>query len=72
MSGIQYALDIKSIGNFEHQNNISANVYGCEDKKNLIVRYYHRDLCKTSREFIIYYCWWKISLCIGERLEQTD
>ena len=31
-SGIQYPVDIKDIGEFEHQNNISVNVYGCEDK----------------------------------------
>ena len=30
MSGIQYPVDI---GKFEHQNNISVNVYGYEDKK---------------------------------------
>ena len=29
MSGIQYLVDIKDIGKFEHQNNISVNVYGC-------------------------------------------
>ena len=28
MSGIQYHVDIKDIGKFEHQNNISVNVYG--------------------------------------------
>ena len=33
MSGIQYPVDIKDIGKFEHQNNISANFYGYEDKK---------------------------------------
>ena len=33
MSGIQYPVDIKDIGKFEHQNNISVNVYGYEDKK---------------------------------------
>ena len=33
MSGIQYPLDIKTIGKFEHQNNISVNVYGHKDKK---------------------------------------
>ena len=33
MSGIQYPADIKDIGKFEHQSNISVNVYGCEDKK---------------------------------------
>ena len=33
MSGIQYPIDIKDIGKFEHQNNISVNVYGYEDKK---------------------------------------
>ena len=33
MSGIQYTVDIKDIGKFEHQNNISVNVYVCEHKK---------------------------------------
>ena len=33
MSGIQYPTDIKDIGKFEHQSNITVNVYGCEDKK---------------------------------------
>ena len=32
MSGIQYHVDIKNIGKLEHQNNISVNVYECEDK----------------------------------------
>ena len=33
MSGIQYPVDIKDIGKFEKQYNISVNVYGYEDKK---------------------------------------
>ena len=33
MSGVKYPVDIKGIDKFEHQNNISVNVYGCEDKK---------------------------------------
>ena len=33
MSGIQYTVGIKDIGKFEHQNNISVNVYVCEHKK---------------------------------------
>ena len=33
MSGIQYPVDIKGISRFEHQNNISVNVYGYKDKK---------------------------------------
>ena len=33
MFGIQYPVDIKDIGKFEHQHNISVNVYGYEDKK---------------------------------------
>ena len=33
MSGIQCPVDIKDIGKFERQNNISVNVYGFEDKK---------------------------------------
>ena len=33
MPGVQYPKDIKDIGKFEHQNNISVNVYGWEEKK---------------------------------------
>ena len=33
ISGTQYPVYIKDIGKFEHQNNISVNVYGYEDKK---------------------------------------
>ena len=33
MSGIQYPVDIKNISKFEHQNNISINVYVYDDKK---------------------------------------
>ena len=38
MSGIQYPVDIKDINKFEHQNNISVNVYGYEDKKIFLLR----------------------------------
>ena len=57
MSEIQYPVGIRDTGRFEHQNNISVNVYRYEDKKNLPVTYYHFSCCKTSREFIIYHCW---------------
>ena len=33
MSGIQYPVGIKDIGKFKHQNNISVNVYGHQNKK---------------------------------------
>ena len=33
ISGIQYPVDIKDISKFEHQNNISVNLCGYEDKK---------------------------------------
>ena len=55
MSGIQYPVDIKDINKFEHQNNVSVNVYGYEDKKNLPVTYYHHDHCKSSCKFIIHH-----------------
>ena len=38
MSGIQYPVDIKDVGKFEHQNNISVNVYGYEDEKIFALR----------------------------------
>ena len=43
MSGIQYPVDMKDIGTFEHQNNISVNIYERKGKRNLSVKYYHRD-----------------------------
>ena len=33
MSGIQYPVDIKGNGKFEHQNNINVNVCGMKIKK---------------------------------------
>ena len=48
MSGVKYPVDIKDIGKFEHQDNISANVYGYEDKKIFPL-------------FIIYHCWRNIA-----------
>ena len=71
MSGIQYPVDIKHIGKFEHQNNISVKYMSTKIKKNLPITYYHHGRSKTSREFIIYHCRWKTSSRIGERLEQT-
>ena len=47
MSGIQYPVDIKDINKFEYQNNISVNVYGYQDKKNLPITYYHHDPYKA-------------------------
>ena len=38
MSGIQYPVDIKDIGKFEYQTNITVNVYGYEDKKIFLLR----------------------------------
>ena len=33
MSGVKYPIEIKYIDKFEHQNNISVNFSGCENKK---------------------------------------
>ena len=33
MSGVKYPVEIKYIDKFEHQNNISVNFSGCENKK---------------------------------------
>ena len=33
MSVAKHSVDMKDIDKLEHQNNISADVYGCEDKK---------------------------------------
>ena len=68
MTGIQYPVDIKDIGKFEHQSNISVNIYGYKDKKDFPNTYYHRGRWKKSHDVILYSCWWKISLLIDERL----
>ena len=31
--GVKHPVDMKDNEKFEHQNNTSVNVYGCEDKK---------------------------------------
>ena len=33
ISGVKHSVNIKDIDKFGHQNNISVNVFGCEDKK---------------------------------------
>ena len=38
MVGVRYPVDIKVIWKFEHQNNISVNVYGYKDKKLFLLR----------------------------------
>ena len=70
MSGIQYPVDIKDIGKFEYQNNISVNVYVYEDKKIFPLRITTMTTA-SHHKFIIYHCWQNISLRIGERLDQT-
>ena len=74
MTGIQYPVDIKDIGEFEHQNNISVNVYAYEDKKIFPPRllqditwiYYISPLVKSS---ITYWCttwanWYRVNSII--------
>ena len=60
-SGIQYPVDIKEIRKFEHQNNISVNVYGYEDKKIFPLRI--TTMTAASHHVNL--------LCIGKRFEQT-
>ena len=38
MSEVKYPVDIKHIDKFGYQNNISVNVYGCEDKQIFLLR----------------------------------
>ena len=58
MSGIRYVVDMKDIGKFEHQNDVSVNVYEYEDKNIFPLRIYQRDRCKTSSEFLpILFAW---------------
>ena len=78
MSGIQYPVEIKDIGKLEHQNNISVNVYGHEDKKisplqittmtiAKITWTYHISL--LSKHLITYLCktwadWYQVNIII--------
>ena len=70
-SGIKYFVDTKAIGNLNIKTALVLMSIGTKINKNLPVTYYYCDHCKISRKFIIYHCWQNISLCIGERLEQT-
>ena len=58
VTGIQYPVDIKDIGKFEHQANITVNVYGYEDKKIFPLRITTTTVARIylfAREFIIYH-----------------
>ena len=57
MSGVKYPVDIKDIGKFKHQDNISANVYGYEDKKIFPL-------------FIIHHCWRNIAYVLVKDLRR--
>ena len=58
MFGIQYPADIKDIGKFQQENNISVNVYGYKDKKIFLLgittmnfaRHHVNLLCITAGE----------------------
>ena len=63
MSEVKYTVDIKDISTFQHQNNISLNVYECEDKKNFLLHITTMSILDIT---------WNISLRIAERLEQND
>ena len=66
MSGIQNPVGIKDISKFEHQINISVNIYGYKDIK--------KSSCYalTTRHYVnlLYFTAGK-KTCIGESLEQT-
>ena len=57
MSGVKYPVDIKDIGKFKHQDNISDNVYGYEDKKIFPL-------------FIIHHCWRNIAYVLVKDLRR--
>ena len=69
MSRIKYSVDIKDIENLSIKTTLVLMSMSTKIKK--VFPYYYRDHCKISCKFIIYHCWQNISLCIGERLEQT-
>ena len=59
-SGIQYLVGIEDIGKCQHQNNISVNVYGYEDKKISSLRITTMSVARDHVNL----------LCIGESLDQ--
>ena len=72
MSRVKYPVDIKDIDKFEHQNNISVNLYECEDKKifpllitNLDIARHHVNLLYISAGETYHYV-------LLKNLEQTD
>ena len=56
MSGIQYPVDIKDIGRFEHQKNISVNICGYEDKKIFLLRITTAAVARHLGN-LLYICW---------------
>ena len=73
ISAIQCPIDIKDIGKFEHQNNISINVSvnRYEDKQIFPLRITTKTVAIHYVNLLCITAGWKISSRICERIEQT-
>ena len=71
MSGIQYPVEIKDIGKFEHQNNVSVNVYGYEDKKIFPLCIINMTIARDHMNLLYIIAGKNISLRIGVKLGKT-
>ena len=71
MSGIQYPVEIKDIGKFEHQNNVSVNVYGYEDKKIFPLCIINTTIARDHMNLLYIIAGKNISLRIGAKLGKT-
>ena len=73
ISAIQCTIDIKDIGKFEHQNNISINVSvnRYEDKQIFPLRITTKTVAIHYVNLLCITAGWKISSRICERIEQT-
>ena len=67
MSGIRYVVDIKDIGKFEHQNNVSVNVYEYEDKNIFPLRMTNVTVARPQLNF----CQYCLHGCSSEEVLKT-
>ena len=67
MSGIRYVIDIKDIGKFEHQNNVSVNVYEYEDKNIFPLRMTNVTVARPQLNF----CQYCLHGCSSEEVLKT-
>ena len=71
MSGIEYPVDIRDIGKCEHQNNISVDVYGYEDKRIFSLRITTMTVTRHNVNLLHITADETSHYVFGERLEHT-